>query len=79
MMNYNDGDDGRDNDRNRDRNNAKNAASISGSDVPIVYPITMPCYCRGVLGNDGEGATEYHVSMHWDIYLPYKNHIEDVP
>ena len=53
MMNYNDGDDN----RNEDGNNDDNAASGSGSNRNIFDPMTKPWSCGGGLVNGGDIAT----------------------
>ena len=57
MKDYDDGYDEGYNDRNQDGKNNENATSISVSDSPIFDPITTTQYCRGELGNNGNGAT----------------------
>ena len=80
MTNYDDGDDDGDNDGNGD----DNAPSRSVSDGPIFNPITMT-QSRGVeSGNDGDDGDDaavatYYVYMRRTIYLPFKDHIKDVP
>ena len=77
MTNYDDGD----THRNEDRNDDGNVASGSGSDGPIIYPITTPRSHRGGSGDDINSAVvvEHCVSMCWTIYLPYKDHIKYMP
>ena len=90
MMNYDDRDkdidDDIDNDGNEDGNDDDNTASGSGSDGQIFDPVMTPQSRGGGSGNDGnvdddEGATAaaHYVSTSWTIYLPYKDHIKDVP
>ena len=81
MTNYDDGDENVDNDGNEGEHDDDNAASRSGSDDPIFDPITTPRSHGEALGNDLDGAASvaHYVSTCWSIYLPYKNHIKDVP
>ena len=81
MTNYNNGDDDRDNDGNKDGNDDDNAASESGSDGPIFDVISTPWSRRGGSGDDdyGAAAAAHYVSTCRTIYLPYKDHIKDVP
>ena len=73
MMDYDDGDDNRNNDGDKDGNNYGNAASGSGSDGPIFDWITTPRSSGGVSGDNGNGpaATAHYVSICRNIYLPF--------
>ena len=64
-----------------DGNDDDNAASGSGSNGLILDPITKPWYRGGGLGDDNNGATStvHYVSTCRTIYIPYKDHIKDVP
>ena len=77
MTNYDDGD----KDGNKDRNDDGIAASVSGSNGLVFNLITMPQYRVGVSGDNGNSAAAaaHNVSMSRNIYLPYKDHIRDVP
>ena len=75
--NYDDGD----KDGNKDRNDDGIAPSVSGSNGLIFNLITMPQSRVGVSGDNGNSAAAaaHNVSMRRNIYLPYKDHIRDVP
>ena len=77
MTNYCNGD----NDRNKDGNDNNNAAFGSGSNGPIFDSIMTHRSLGGGPGDDSDGAAAaaHYVSTRWTIYLPYKNHIKDVP
>ena len=81
MAKYNNGDDDGDNDENKDGNDDYNASAGSGSDGPIFYLIMTPRSCGGFSGGDGNGAVaaENYLYKCRTIYLPYKEHIKDVP
>ena len=81
MTKYDDGDDDRDNDGNEYGNNNDNDTDGSGSDGLIFYLITKPQSSGGGSIKNGDGAVDvvHYVSMRRTIYLPYKDHIKDVP
>ena len=81
MTKYDDGDNDWDNDRNEDGNDDDSVAAGSGSDGPIFDPIATPRSRRGGSGDDDDGAAAamHYVSTCQSIYLPYEDHIKDVP
>ena len=81
MSNKDDRYDDGDNDGNEDGNDDNNTATGSGSDGPIFDPITTPRSRGGGFFDNGDvaSATKHYVSTCQTIYLPYKDHIKDVP
>ena len=81
MMNYNNRYYDVDNGKNKDGKYDKNAASGSGSDGMIFDPTMTPWYRGGGSGDNSDNAlaAANYVSTRRTIYIPYKDHIKDVP